>query len=232
VIARQNVNITNSFLNTLPKLSSLESPYIWSNVPANEVISFLKGYKTHPNAPEVNSALLAHYIAQKASDGILTKWHVVFLSNNDKAEKLELSKEFIYPVRLFKRSNKYPDNHAKYTIQRLLSPEHEQFGLSKDIIQKAFNETILKWEQTLPEKRSENRPTYPSGPILRKLRPPEEGLLILYPLDSVQAELPYKTPTIGVGISFPGDKLNPTEGVEYEANMVYIGKELGDEDYD
>ena len=60
----------------------------------------------------------------------------------------------------------------------------------------------------------------------------QQGLLLLYPLDPKHAELPYDVPVVGVGISFPGDRLNPTDGVEYEANLVYVGRELGDEDYD
>jgi hypothetical protein len=35
-----------------------------------------------------------------------------------------------------------------------------------------------------------------------------------------------------MGMSFPGDRLNPTDAIEYEANLVYIGRELDDEEYD
>jgi hypothetical protein len=57
-------------------------------------------------------------------------------------------------------------------------------------------------------------------------------LLLIYPLDPKFAKLDCMSSVIGLGISFPGDRLNPTDGVEYEANLVYVGKELGDEDYD
>ena len=55
---------------------------------------------------------------------------------------------------------------------------------------------------------------------------------MLYPLDPEHAKAGYKTPIVGLGISFPGDRLNPTDGVEYEANLVYVGQEIGDEEYD
>lgn len=58
----------------------------------------------------------------------------------------------------------------------------------------------------------------------------KSALLLLYVLDSSRAGLPYDTPTIGFGISFPGDRLNPTEGIEYKANSVYIGQALDEED--
>jgi hypothetical protein len=35
-----------------------------------------------------------------------------------------------------------------------------------------------------------------------------------------------------MGISFPGDRFRPTNQIEYEANLVYIGRDLGEEDYD
>jgi hypothetical protein len=80
-----------------------------------------------------------------------------------------------------------------------------------------------------------DEPADPSGPALRLQRSREEGLLLLYPLDPHWAKLGQElgnTPVVGIGISFPGDRLNPSEGVEYEANLVYVGRELGDEDSD
>jgi hypothetical protein len=59
-------------------------------------------------------------------------------------------------------------------------------------------------------------------------------LLLLYPLDPREAKLTDlgNTPILGIGISFPGDRLNPSDGVEYEANLVYVGEDVDDEDYE
>jgi hypothetical protein len=232
-IAKQNLDATSRFLTQLPKLKSdtKGESYEWSGVSAQAVLSFLREYKTHPHAPKVNSALLAHYIARKSAKGFLTNWSVVLVSSSDK--KATPSTMLGYPVGLIERRNETPEESSlKYTVQRLLSPTDEEYGLSESAVAEALRETRATWATRPPEKRSKDEPKEPSGPALRKQRSLNDGLLLLYPLDAAKAGLPYSIPVIGLGISFPGDRLNPTDGVEYEANLVYVGKELGDEDYD
>lgn len=182
--------------------------------------------------PEVHSAILSDYILRKSRAGLLTKWTVVLLSSKDSGSKP--AQKLIYPANLFLRTNRTNYNGStKYTIQQLLSPRDEQTGLSKEAIKEAFLETKEIWKNAPVEDRSLNEPTYASGPLLRKRRPLQEGLLILYPLDSNHAELHYKEdiPTMALGISFHSDKFDPGDGVEYDVNRIYI-KELGDEDND
>ena len=227
-ITEQNIAATNRLLVSLPKISSTGS-LVWSGVQAQQVISFLRDYRTHPHAPKVNSALLAHYISRKSAVGFLDNWTVVLISSDKENLK---STELHYPVNLIQRADETGDDSLKYTVQRLLSPTDEKYGLSESAIEEALNETRTAWAGRAPEKRAKDEPKEPSGPALRKQRPLQEGLLLLYPLDPAYPKLPYNIPTMAVGISFPGDRLNPTDGIEYEANLVYIGKELGDEDYD
>ncbi|HEV8483285.1 MAG TPA: Z1 domain-containing protein [Blastocatellia bacterium] len=228
-ITKQNLDAANRFLSNLPKLNG--DPFVWSGISANAVLSFLREYRTHPHAPKVNSALLAHYIARKSAKGFLTNWTVVLVSSRDR--EAVRSKELSYPVGLIRRTNETADDGSvKYTVQRLLSPTDEEYGLTPAAIEDALRETRVAWATRPPDKRSKDEPREPSGPALRKERSLKEGLLLLYPLDPSYAKLPYKIPVVGLGISFPGDRLNPTDGVEYEANLVYVGKELGDDDYD
>jgi hypothetical protein len=123
-----------------------------------------------------------------------------------------------------------PDDPSKYTVKRLISPTDEKFDLDAAALEAAMLDTVAAWEAKTADMRSVTRPESPSGPALRKVRSPEKGLLLLYMLDPIEAKLPYGIPVVGFAISFPGDKLNPTEGVEYRANLVYIGKEISDEE--
>ena len=230
-ITQQNLEATNRLLDNLPPLK--DGPFVWSGVPAKTVLSFLREYRTHPHAPKVNSALLGHYISRKSAAGFLTDWTVVLISSGEK--EATSSDKFKYPVKLIERKNETPDDASlKYTVKRLLSPTDEKYGLGKAAIETALLETKVAWAARPADKRGSDEPKEPSGPSLRKQRPLTQGLLLLYPLDPTyeKAKLPYDVPVVGVGISFPGDRLNPTDGVEYEANLVYVGKELGDEDYD
>ena len=231
-ITRDNLDSVNRFLRELPAPQGLSKvgPYVWSNVPAKAVLSLLRDYRTHPHAPKVNSALLAHYISRKAAGGFLKTWTVVLVSNRE-AGSIERD-ALVYPVGLIVRNNETADDPLKYTVQRLLSPTDEKYDLADGEFDQALAETRAVWQSRPPEKRAKEEPKEPSGPSIRKQRPLTEGLLLLYPLDPKAAKLDFPIPVIGMGISFPGDKLNPTDGVEYEANLVYVGKELGDEEYD
>jgi hypothetical protein len=155
---------------------------------------------------------------------------VVLVSSGDRDARH--SGDLAYPVNLIRRTNETEGDPLKYTVQRLLSPTDEKYGLSEAAIREAVRETKAAWAGRPPEKRNKDEPKEPSGPALRKQRPLTDGLLLLYPLNAEHAKVGYKTPIVGVGISFPGDRLNPTDGVEYEANLVYVGQEIGDEEYD
>jgi hypothetical protein len=231
--AEENLAATNRFLARVPKISrpTDTDDWVWSGIPASAILEFLKEYKTHPHAPEVSSALLAHYISKCVSDNEhLTSWTVVLLSSA--ASDADPTDRFVYPVRLVLRKNETESEIGKYTIKRLLSPRDEQYGLTKDNLIAAMEETKQIWAQRPADKRKGEVPKVPSGPSLRKQRPMEQGLLLLYPLNPAFAKLPHDTPIVGLGISFSGDRFNPTNAVEYEANLVYIGRDLDDEDYD
>ena len=174
----------------------------------------------------MNSALLAHYIDRKSADGPLRNWTVVLVSNREKPPVSDLG----LPVGLIERTDETPDDPLKYTVQRLLSPTDEKYGLTDAAREAALRETRANWASRPPDKRSKDEPKEPSGPAIRKQRPMAEGLLLVYPLDP--KHLGFAAPVVGVGISFPGDRLNPSDGVEYQANLVYVGNELGDEDYE
>jgi hypothetical protein len=234
-ISRKNVDAVNRLLQALPKpaLRKATESMLWSNVSATAVLAFLREYRTHPHAPKVNSALLSHYIAGKATRGELKRWTVVLISSA--RDGALASSQLAYPVHLVQREDTSKDSATKYTVQRLLSPSDEEYGLTKSQVDAARVETKRAWAARPQDKRSKNEPTDPSGPALRLQRPLEEGLLLVYPLDPQKAGLGEKLgdiPVMGIGISFPGDQLNPSTGVEYEANLVYVGQELGDDDFD
>ncbi|PTX92318.1 Z1 domain-containing protein [Opitutus sp. ER46] len=225
-LMRQNLEVTRRLLSSLPPPQS-PGNHVWTGVAASEVVGFLKAYKTHPHAPKVNSALLAHYVSKQVAKGYLKNWTVVLVSSG--FATATPSNDLGFSVGLIERANLTPST-AKYTIKRLLSPVDEQHGLPEEAVARALDETRIQWAARAPENRSLAEPERPSGPALRKQRPLTDGLLLIYPLDSSKAGgLNYTIPTVGIGISFPGDRLNPTDGVEYEANLVYIGNQLDEE---
>jgi hypothetical protein len=59
----------------------------------------------------------------------------------------------------------------------------------------------------------------PSPPIIRSKRSPQNGLLLLYPLDPNDI-VSYKIPIVGFVISFPNSQLK--KEVEYIANSTFM----------
>jgi len=77
------------------------------------------------------------------------------------------------------------------------------------------------------EKEHKDPATIPSGYDLRLKRPANRGLLIIYPLDSTEADLAgfNGVPVIGFAISFPE---SASQGaVEYLVTNTYWNEEFG-----
>lgn len=234
--ATKNLEATNRLLKALPVGASANrratSSIVWRDVPGALVLGFLREYRTHPHAPKVNSALLAHYLISQMTAGRLVSWTVVLVSSNLSGAVPCTALE--YPVHLIQRTPDVPvtGTEGKFAIGRLLSPADERYGLEPAQIAAALEDTRRTWGDRAADRRSKTEPTEPSGPSLRRQRAMESGLLLLYPLDPSFAKLDHEVPIVGMGISFPGDRLNPSMGVEYEANLVYIGRDLADEEFE
>lgn len=67
------------------------------------------------------------------------------------------------------------------------------------------------------------RPDRPSGPVIREMRDPQKGLLLLYPVKQLADTGP--EPLIGFAVSFPCSKNQTT--IEYKVNNTYWEQEFG-----
>ena len=59
--------------------------FLWSDIPASDVVDFLAIYATHPEAYKVNSALLSEFVKSMAAVGELTRWTVAVLGGGEGA---------------------------------------------------------------------------------------------------------------------------------------------------
>ena len=82
--------------------------------------------------------------------------------------------------------------------------------------------------------KAKAKPKTASGPFVRRVRPAEKGLLLLYPLDHNEIDYPegckVTCPIFGFAISFPEGIRN--EKVEYQVNTQYWQARYGDDDAD
>lgn len=207
--------------------------YLWNDVAASRVISFLAAYKTHPDAYKVNSPLLAQFVESLVSAGELTHWTVALIGGGEGAT-IELSDGL--PLSMLKRAQS-GDREGRYSIGRLLSPRDEAIDLEDAEWQAALALTRAAAHADPGRQKADKEPDTPNGPAIRKVRGfgaegvaahPERGLLLIYALDPTKADAGFPSgtpPVIAFGISFPGS----TTGlkVEYKVNNVLWEQEYG-----
>ena len=235
---RKNLGATEQFLGALGEPSETNvrrsrpegrshtwsEALLWTDVTASDVTSFLSAFTTHTDAPRANTGLIRQFIEGQNQIDELTRWTVV-LRCADAPGEVKEAEIGGYRVPLIKRSPRNPDDEQndRYVIRRLLSPRDESIDLDADAYAAALSETIEEWQSDPGRYRNREQPTRPFGPSLRRQRPPQYGLLLLYPLPSLHPNGD-GVPVIGMGISFPASK--NARSVRYNVNTVYRDLEL------
>ncbi|MDA8055328.1 MAG: hypothetical protein M0Z77_06730 [Thermoplasmatales archaeon] len=241
-----NLNVTDLFLKGLqstPKVT--EGHVLWSGVRADQISTFLRQFKTHKDALEVNGPLIADYIdAQEDVNGV-RQWTVVLLNRqnsyhmDDPEEKDEPDVSCAlggHVVVTTKRSPKRYASGEKVTVQRLVSPRHEHIDITEEEWATFENDLKIKGLQVPTKSVREG-----SGAYARYARPPARGLMLIYPLNpnvfenrihaptskliSPDPDFHISKPIIGLALSFPKD-LNAVP-IQYAVNNVWWQQEQG-----
>lgn len=196
------------FLDALPKIEGRPDRYVWSGVDGRDVAALMSRVETARESWKANSRAIADYIRDRLSDGALRNWTVALLANGRAGE------DYVgrYRVKLTTREDRAGGQAGKYTIGRLVSPADEMLDLTDDQKKEALAETVAAWEKKKPPKRG--RPVDPSGPFIRRQRSPEDGLLLIYPIDGGEG----RKPLMGFAVSFPFDA--HAREIEYAENSV------------
>jgi hypothetical protein len=163
------------------------------------------------------------YIEGRRADGELTEWTVALISSSDGNAKTIENLQ----VGLVKRK---PDDDpalddGRYVIRQLISPPDEVLDFTEELRRKAIQLTQERWRLDPGKSTRKEPPTVASGGVIRELRPPQRGLLLIYPLDPTSPKLLNNTPVIGYAISFPGSLR--AGAIEYVVNNTYYQQELG-----
>jgi hypothetical protein len=193
----------------------------WVAVPAARIIDgFLAGITT-PDVDMVRPELLRKYIQGLAGKGELEEWTVVLLSTPDGMSHSIAGHE----VGLTQRSHN-PDIDRKegwYRIRRLVSPSDEGLDLTEDQLRDALERTQAAWKLDPGRSQRKMPPEIPSGLMMREVRSPRNGLLLIYPLDTNKTGT--KLPLIGFALSFPDSE--HAEKVSYRVTNLYWQQEYG-----
>jgi hypothetical protein len=217
-----NFNAIDSWLKSIGPFilgGSIRGGYTW-RVAATEVLELLSKYRTHEDARRVNTDLLTRYIKAQTAQNELVEWTVHLVSSG-----LSESHSTIGGVDLGLITRApYPKDQVRtdrYTIRRLVSPADELIDLTEPERINALNKTIEKWKNDKRPSKSKEPPTIPGGMQIRHSRPKTRGMLLIYPLDPMQVDLPKDSPeaVIGIGLSFP--KSDKAADISYTVNNVF-----------
>jgi hypothetical protein len=197
----------------------------WNDVEPEPILRFLREYTTHEAAQKAQSKALGDYIRSRVKDAELVRWTVLLASNS----KGEYGTVEIGDVRvgLIQRALVGQEDDTvkgdRFSIRRLVNPPDELVDLDDEQIAAALAATVEHWTSERAHRNGEETPPgQPGGVQIRRVREPERGLLILYPL---------KPPSglevgavIGFAISFPHSDFD--SAVDYVVNQVWLQQEF------
>lgn len=184
---------------------------LWRDVPASDIQTLLGSYTVPSASYRMVPGVLLKYIDQRLSDGMLTSWTVVLISNSRTPDRVTLAG---HEIGLTQREQlaMSPDH---VSIRRLLSPPDEGLDLTPE--QQA--------QCRAPRMGKRGMTTAFSPDMARSLRPPGRGLLLIYALNLTDMEgaggptatenTAVEPPVMGIALSFPRD-----EGAREIAYMV------------
>ena len=230
-------------LDLASKSDQRRNAIVWERVPGRVVADgFFDRFNTAAAAYKVNAPTIAQYIRDRLQYHELTEWTVALMSNPERPVTIGR-----YKIGLTKRSLLDDEGavdrltrEGLYRIRRILSPVDEAIDFTKEEWESLLEASREAWKEDPGRRRSE--PTAPSGPIVRRERPAERGLLIIYLLEPPskghrEAAWPRvaltSDPLVGFAVSFPASGNAPA--MDYVVNQRFLDELFGagdDEDED
>lgn len=225
--------INDNYKHTYSIINSLEPPifkngqqFVWQGENNFEtVLQFLRGY-TADN--RVDHQKIIEYISEQSKHNFLVNWTIVLISNqqNKRSNLFKINDEYI-SVGLTMRSDSRSGNGDYYEVAKshIIDPKHEyiDFNTRGKLFEKALELTVEDWKRSERKNKKKEAPVTPTGKNIRALRPVQNGLLLVYPLDPKPngwEDSDLEIPIVGYAISFP--KNDSDKKLTYEVNEVFM----------
>jgi hypothetical protein len=199
---------------------------VWRDVAARDILDrFLAGITTpSEEVIKVRPDLISTYIKKHNGLGELESWTVVLVGTTDGTPHT-LAGHLIGLVKrspLEKSESGISQKPGLYRIRRVVSPPDEGLDLTGDELDRALSMTQAAWQPDSGRSQRKTPPEGPSGTMIRAVRSPKNGLLLIYPLDTEVAKT--ADPLIGFAFSFP-DSSN-AQKVTYRVDNRYLQQEF------
>lgn len=200
--ADQNLSVVKEFISQFGECKFDKKRPIWSGIPAEKIIEFLRRFKVDENSHSFSSQLIIPYIESSNENEELKEWTVAICGRESPSEDMGVVDWGIGNAKINQISrSRIADTN---TVKAIVSPGDEMMGLLPEEIEKAN-------KYAKEEKVTKNK-------AARKIRSAREGLILLYPISKnskpekekgIRRPL-YHNPDdslardlIGVAVSFP-----------------------------
>lgn len=198
---------------------------VWHDVTAEVITAYLNATLIHPSCYRASSSSLIDYINTQVRQGELVNWVIAVISSST-GRHISLAG---HRVGLSQRGDVSPSEEV-YSLSKshILSPPDQYLDFSEEEFDRALTITRKRWEDG--KVRGKSEPTQPVATVVREIRPPQRGLLLLYPLDPDGVRgLGSSHPVIGWAISFPSSE--NAQAVEYKVNKIALDVGFDDDTY-
>ncbi len=234
-IINSNLKNTQYFISGLPDNCVRKNDnYLWYDVPARDVISFLEGIQSFENLKAAQPQNLIRFINKQLTNEELTLWRIALMSKDSASDSTDF---YITgtscPIGHWKRTqdeDKSDSNIYYLRKSHIISPKDETIDLTNQEYEKAME---LTREQRI-KKKKEGEPSYPNGEIIRnEIRDVRKPLLIIYLLDPKESKTKMPdgcSPFVGYAISFPKSNYEVFES--YAVNEELLDRFNVEEEFD
>jgi hypothetical protein len=163
-----NIDATRLFLSTLG-ISEWEDQFpIWQNVTQNQIIPFLLHYSIDPIAYNISMPLVIEYIRRQNGYGELINWTVAIRGREKMDPKLGgMDLGIGHTIPMISRNRLASDTES---LGIITNPGDELIGLTPE------------QRELVKEKQQNSNYSIAINPAARNIRPPTDGLLLIYPV--------------------------------------------------
>lgn len=167
LLLEENILATRDLLGRLGAPTWLNSGPMWSNVAADEVLSFLTAYRVDDEVRSLSMPLLRDYIERQHEQGELVRWTVAMMGRSSYDARLGRVSWGVQggDINMISRSRLRGDPDSLGVIT---SPGDEAVGLTR--------------EQREQAERQSRDKGIGINPAARDVRDPSAGLLLIYPI--------------------------------------------------
>lgn len=202
VLAEENLLEVRDFLGSLGMPLWGNARPVWSGIPADAVLEFLRRYRTDAQARSISLPLICAYIERQVAQGELVQWTVAVRGRETPDRQLGEASWGVPGGQIWQMSRtRIRDTDS---VGVITSPRDEAIGLGP--------EALARMQEYIQQGISDN-------PAARRARPPQEGLILLYPISKhsgydmesgtirrplyANADDPRARDLIGLAVSFP-----------------------------